>query len=89
MYRLIRERVPLPDQGKAVGVMSSTVPRDRFPELIAWMFPLIGDDDRDNMMRVWQMLMPGEVFAGVKQLVQKTLGSEWSELVLRVPELSA
>ena len=89
VYRLIRERVPLPDQGKAVGVMSSTVPRDRFPELIAWMFPLIGDDDRDNMMRVWQMLMPGEVFAGVKQLVQKTLGSEWSELVLRVPELSA
>jgi hypothetical protein len=88
VYRLIRERVPLPDQGKAVGVMSSTVPRERFPELIAWMFPLLGHDDRDNMMRVWQMLMPGEVFAGVRQLVQKTLGSEWSELVLRVPELS-
>ncbi|MCZ7665094.1 MAG: hemerythrin domain-containing protein [Thermoleophilia bacterium] len=27
LYRLIRERVSLPDQGKAVGVMSSTVPR--------------------------------------------------------------
>ena len=89
VYRLIRERVPLPDQGKAVGVMSSTVPRERFPELIAWVFPLMGHGDRDNMMRVWQMLMPAEVFAGVRQLVQKTLGSEWSELVLRVPELSA
>ena len=32
----------MPEQGKAVGIMSSTVPQDRFPEVIAWMFPLIG-----------------------------------------------
>src|SRR5512133_2777464 len=40
LYRLIRERVPMPEQGKAVGLMASTVPQDRFPELIAWLFPL-------------------------------------------------
>jgi hemerythrin-like domain-containing protein len=54
LYRLIRERVSVPDQGKAVGLMSSTVPQDRFPELIAWLFPLLGLDDRENMTRIWQ-----------------------------------
>ena len=49
LYRIVRERVPVPDQGKAVGIMAAEVPQDRQPELIAWMYPLIGDDDRENM----------------------------------------
>src|SRR5512139_2904428 len=47
LYRLMRECVPVPDQGKAVGIMANTVPKDRFPELVAWMFPLMGHDDRE------------------------------------------
>ena len=85
VYRLIRERVPMPDQGKAVGVMASTVPQDRFPELIAWMFPLLGDDDRENMTRIWQMVMPAPAFAGVKLLIQKAVGDDWAELSRRIP----
>ena len=50
LYRIVRERVPVPDQGKAVGIMAAEVPPDRQPELIAWMYPLIGDDDRENML---------------------------------------
>jgi len=89
LYRLIRERVSMPDQGKAVGIMAGAVPQDRFPELIAWMFPLLGHDDRENMTRVWQMLMPAEGFAGVKQLVKDAVGSDWVELTRRIPELAA
>ena len=74
LYRLVRERVSAPDQGKALGIMSSNVPQDRFPEVIAWMFPLIGNDDRENLTRIWQMVMPPPVFAGVKQLIQKAIG---------------
>ena len=88
LYRLVRERVPAADQGKAVGIMSSTVPPDRFPEAIAWMFPLMGHDDRENMTRIWQMVMPPPVFAGVKTLVQKAVGSDWAELVRRIPSLT-
>ena len=62
MYRIIRERVSLPEQGKAVGIMSSHVPQDRFPEVVAWMFPLMGDTDRENMTRIWQSVMPPEAF---------------------------
>ena len=87
LYRIVRERVSLADQGKATGIMSSTVPQERFPEVIAWMFPLMGNDDRENMTRIWQTVMPAPVFAGMKQLIQKALGNDWAELARRIPTL--
>jgi len=88
LYRLIRERVPVPEQAKALGMMSSTVPQDRFPEVIAWMFPLLGHDDRENMTRIWEMVLPPPAFAGVKQLIQKAIGDDWAELTRRIPTLA-
>ena len=85
LYRLIRERVSGADQAKVVGVMSSLVPQERFPEVVAWMFPLMGDDDREDMTRAWQMLMPAPAFAGAKQLIQKAIGDDWAELTRRIP----
>jgi hypothetical protein len=88
VYRLIRERLPMPEQGKAAGIMAGTVPQERFPEVIAWMFPLMGNVDRENMTRIWQMVMPAPAFAGVKPLIQKALGDDWAELVRRIPDLA-
>jgi len=87
LYRLVRERVPVPDQGKAVGIMSSIVPQDRFPEIVAWMFPLMGHDDRENMTRIWQMVMPPPAFGRAKQLIQEAIGNDWEELTRRIPAL--
>ena len=87
LYRLMRERVPVPDQAKAVGVMASTVPQDRFPKVVAWMFPLLGHDDRENMTRIWQTVMPPQAFAGVMQLIHKAIGDDWTELTRRIPTL--
>jgi len=87
LYRIIKERVAVPDQGKAVGVMASTVPQDRFPELVAWMFPLLGPDDRENMTRIWQMVMPADAFTGAIALVQNAIGEDFVELARRIPEL--
>jgi hypothetical protein len=89
LYRLVRERIPVPDQGEAVGFMASTVPLDRFPELVAWMYPLLGDDDRENMTRIWQMVMPADAFSGAIQLVHNAIGSEFDELARRIPDLAA
>jgi hypothetical protein len=77
----------VPDQGQAVGVMASTVPQDRFADLVAWMFPLMGNDDRENMTRIWQTVMPGEAFAAATKLVEAAIGDDWSELTRRIPEL--
>ena len=87
LYRIFKERVSLPEQGKALGIMSSTIPRERFPELVGWLFPLIGHDDRENMTRIWQMVMPAPTFAGVKELIKKAIGSDWAELMRRIPTL--
>jgi hypothetical protein len=88
VYRLIRERVSMADQGKAVGMMSSTVPQDRFPEAVAWLFPLLGEDDRENVTRIFQMSLPPPVFTGVKQIIQKAIPDGWAELARRIPELA-
>jgi len=87
LYRIFKERVSLPEQGNALGIMSSTIPRERFPELVGWLFPLIGHDDRENMIRIWQMVMPAPTFAGVKELIKKAIGSDWAELMRRIPTL--
>ena len=89
LYRIIKERVPVPDQGQAVGVMAGEVPQDRFPELVAWMYPLLGDDDRENMTRIWQMVMPADAFAGAVQLVHQAIGDDYAELHRRIPDLAA
>ena len=60
--------------------MAGEVPEDRFPELIAWMYPLLGDDDRENMTRIWQMVMPPQAFGGAMQLVHQAIGDDFAEL---------
>jgi hypothetical protein len=87
LYRIFKERIPMPEQGKAIGIMASTIPKERFAELVAWLYPLIGHDDRENMTRIWQMVMPAPVFAGVKELIRKAVGSDWAELSRRIPGL--
>ena len=88
LYRLVRERVPKEELAKAAGIMSSTVPQDRFPEVIAWEYPLIGPDDRENMTRILQMVMPPPVFEGIKSLIHKAIGDDWAELTRRIPTLA-
>ena len=89
LYRIFRERVSVPDQGKAVGIMAGEIPPERQPAFIAWLFPLIGDDDRENMLRIFQMVMPPEAFAGVSKLARQAVGDDWAELTRRMPELPA
>lgn len=87
LYRLYRERISLPEQAMAIGQMSGHIPQERFPEVIAWMFPLLEPNDRETITRIFQMMMPAQVFAGVKPLIHKAIGDDWVELVQRIPTL--
>jgi hypothetical protein len=89
MYRLIRERVALPDQERAVAMMGADSPAERFPEVVAWMFPLMGVEDRVSMTRVWQMSMPPDFFAKTVALIQHAIGDEWTDLARNLPDLAA
>jgi len=41
------------------------------------------------MLRIWQMVMPPEAFAGAAQLVHQAVGDDWAEMTRRMPELPA
>jgi hypothetical protein len=88
LFRIMRERVSVSDQVKAVGVMSSTMPGSRVPEFTAWIYPLLGDDDRENFTRALMMLMPWDVFAPSIPLIRQATGDGFAELTRRMPELS-
>jgi hemerythrin-like domain-containing protein len=88
LFRIMRERVSVSDQVKAVGIMSSTMPGSRVPEFNAWIYPLLGDDDRENFTRALQMLMPWEAFAPSIPQIREATGDGFAELARRIPELA-
>jgi len=88
VYRLIRERVSVEDQSKAVGMMAGIAPPERFADVVAWLFPLLGPEDTENTIRMWQMMMPAPVFATAKPLIRSAVGDRWSELDQRIPGLT-
>jgi hypothetical protein len=87
LYRIVRERVSMPDQGKAAGIMANQVPQDRFPEVIEWMYPLLDNNDRENMIRIWQAVMPQPAFEQARLLIKKAIGNDWAEMIRRIPNL--
>ncbi|PZC46985.1 MAG: Hemerythrin HHE cation binding domain-containing protein [Chloroflexi bacterium] len=89
LYPLLRERTSLEEQTAIVGGMAAHVPPERTPDFINWFFPLLGHDDRAMWTRVVMGLMPEQVFAGVKGLIQATVAGDWAELTRRIPELDS
>ncbi len=87
VYRLLRERLDDAEQARVVGTVATAVPQARFAETIGWLFPLLGDADRENVTRVMQTLLPAPAFAGTAQLIRKAIGDDWDELARRIPSL--
>jgi hypothetical protein len=87
LYRIFNERVSIPDQWVVLGKMSQKVPQERFPEAVAWLFPLLGPGDRENMVRIWQKALPAPAFTLASQLIKAAIGEDWIELTRRIPEL--
>jgi hypothetical protein len=87
LYRIFNEKISLQNQGTILGEMAQGTPQERFPEVVAWLYPLIGPDDRENMTRIWQQVLPEPAFTGVAKLIKKAIGNDWVELTRRLPEL--
>ena len=87
LYRIFDEKISLPDQAVIVGKMAQRIPQDRFPELVEWLFPLLGPTDRENMTRIWQQALPGPAFTGLTKLIKAAIRDDWAELVRRIPDL--
>jgi hypothetical protein len=84
MYPLLGQRIAVAELGKAIGQMGKDAPRERFPEVVAWMYPLMGVDDRVSMTLDWQRGMPAPAFAGAVQLIQRAIGDDWAAISQRL-----
>jgi len=89
MYPLLGERVPRDLLGHTIGQMGRDAPRERFPEVVAWMFPLMGIEDRVSMALDWKRGMPAPAFEGAVHLIERAIGDEWPALSLRLAQGSA
>ncbi len=87
LYRIFNDRVSLPNQGAIVGKMAQQVPQERFPEVVGWIYPLLGPEDRENMTRIWRQALPAPAFAAATKLIKAAIGNDWAELTRRIPEL--
>jgi iron-sulfur cluster repair protein YtfE (RIC family) len=87
MYPLLRTRLSAAEQASMVGHMSGSIPPEKAPMLVNWLYPLLDPGERAVMTRVWKILMPPEVFEEFRSLIRKTIGVEWDDLVRRLPEL--
>lgn len=76
VYPLIEGAVSLEEQGAILGKLSSRVPRDRFPEVVAWLFPLVDLDDRATMVRIYQRVQHPEVLSGLLGLIRGAIGDD-------------
>jgi len=88
LYRIFNDRVSLRNQWDIVGKMYQKIPQNRFPEMVAWLFPLIGINDRENMTRIWRQAGPGLAFTRITKLIQAAIGDDWIELASRIQSSS-
>ena len=80
LYTILSERTT-EDEQAAIGVlMSRSVPPDRFPTMIQWLFPLLDLDNQVVVAKGWMTLMPPQVFAGIKPLIEKAVAGNWVKL---------
>jgi len=87
LYPILKERTTESEQASIVGLMGRTLPPERYPMAIQWLFPLLDLEDRVTATKAWMAEMPPQVFDGLKLLIKKAVAENWVELARRIPEL--
>jgi iron-sulfur cluster repair protein YtfE (RIC family) len=88
LYQILREKTTLTQQVAIGGIMSSKIPPDRFPAAITWLMPLLDLNDQVTVTKGWMTLMPPQIFASVKPLIEKVVAQSWDAIAQRIPELN-
>jgi hypothetical protein len=87
LYVILGERTTDEEKVAIELLMSRSVPPDRFPTMIQWLFPLLELDEQVIVTKEWRTVMPPQVFAGVRPLIEKAVAEDWGKLTALVPEV--
>ncbi len=85
LYVLFEERLSEAEQVRAVTVLGSAVTEQT--AFIEWLFPKLGDEDREQVLRYWQTVLPPEAFAGSLQLAKRAAGESLDRVAARLPNV--
>ena len=80
LYMILRERTTEKEQADIGALVSKSVPPDKFPTMIQWLFPLLDLRDQVVVAKGWMGLMPPQVFAGIRPLIEKAVGWELGQV---------
>ena len=87
LYPILRERTT-DDEQVAIGVLlAKSVPNEKFPTLIQWLFPLLDLEDQVFVAKGWVKVLPPRALAEIRPLIQKAVAGNWVKLTQLVPEL--
>jgi hemerythrin superfamily protein len=87
LYPILRERTS-DDEQIAIGTtMAKSVPPEKFPTMIQWLFPLLDLTDQVLVAKGWMKIMPAQTFARIKPLIKKAVAGNWVNLTQIVTEL--
>jgi iron-sulfur cluster repair protein YtfE (RIC family) len=87
LYPILRERTTDDEQVAISVLLAKSVPPDKFPTLIQWLFPLLDLEDQVFVARGWVKVLPPQTLAGIRPLMQKAIAGNWVKLSQLVPEL--
>lgn len=87
IYPVLGQRLTDNEQLTIINTMASKVPSGKFATVIQWLFPLLNLEDQVLVAKAWSNVMPPQVFAGVKRLIEGATGENWVVLTGKVPEL--
>ena len=87
IYAVLGQSLTDDEQAAIINTMASKVPPEKFSAAVQWLFPLLNLEDQVLVAKAWSSLMPPQVFAGVKRLIEGATGDNWVVLTRKVPEL--
>ena len=87
LYAILRERTTDNEQVAITTQMSRSVPQDKYPTMIQWLFSLLDLGDQVIVSKSWVTHLPPPAFANIKPLIKKAVAGNWGNLIKLVPEL--
>jgi hemerythrin-like domain-containing protein len=87
LYMILKERTTDEEQIAMGVLLTRSVPPEKFPTMIQWLLPLLDLEDQVFVARGWVKVMPPQVLAGIRPVIEKAAAGNWVKLTELVPEL--
>jgi hemerythrin-like domain-containing protein len=87
LFGMIAEDLPPEEQKNIIRRMLASHTPEEVAQVVGWMVTVFNPDEREQFMRMRNLITPGPPFEALKQVVKGALPAEaWDDIVRRYPE---